>query len=155
MMSHSEIEESIAKTKKLEEKYSAELASWSPIEGVQVRSQTQVVLLTGASGVIGSLLLDIISKSLKFSKVYALVRGPDQVRKIEKVLEKQGVKWDQATRKGNVEILEYIMGDSLLGLDRDTYRRLSREVTTVVQNAWDLDFRRPIEKYEEPYLKGE
>lgn len=46
------------------------------------------------------------------------------------------------------------MKDSLLGLDVETYYRLSTEVTTVVHDAWRVDFNETVQDFEADCLRG-
>ena len=57
-------------------------------------------------------------------------------------------------RSDRATILNYSMKDPLLGLDAEMYYKLSREVTTVIHNAWRVDFNQTIQGFENDCLRG-
>jgi len=113
-----------------------------------------VILLTGASGSIGTLLLELLCKSPRTHKIYAAIRGPRCLEKLKAAFMARGLDWVSVIDSGKVEVFDYNMEDAKLGLDHQTFTRLSQEVTTVIHNAWKLDFISRVEDYEETYLKG-
>jgi hypothetical protein len=146
-------QKSLEKVHEIVESYRAELSSWQP-SSTKKSTENEVILLTGASGSFGTILLDTLVSSSKFSKVYAFVRGHDIPAKMMQRFEGQGLDWEACFRSGKIEIFSYDMGDPFLGLDVDTYQRLSVEVTTVIHNAWNLNFISGVEEFEDPYLRG-
>jgi hypothetical protein len=136
-------------------KYSEELQSWSPTPPDRNSiHQEEVILLTGASGSIGTVLLDILSTSPRVSKIYALVRGLNNLEKLKKAFIIRGLDCENLFGGVKVEVLNYKMGDVSLGLDRSTYHRLTMEVTTVVHNAWALNFVMGVGEFDADYLRG-
>lgn len=117
-------------------------------------TNNDVLLLTGASGSLGAVLLDVLATSSKFVKVYALVRGQNGAEKIARSFARNQQDWNAVSKKLDFEILTYDMTNPFLGLDIDTYTRLSMEVTVVIHNAWSLDFSKELEEFEDPYLLG-
>ena len=152
----SQRQEQIKLVQQIIEKYSEELQSWSPTPLARNSThQEEVILLTGASGSIGTVLLDILSQSPSVSKIYALVRGPNNLERLKKALNARGLDCDYLFSGVKVEVLNYKMTDASLGLDKSTYHRLTMEVTLVVHNAWMLNFVMGVEEFDADYLRGE
>lgn len=55
------------------------------------------------------------------------------MNKLTKAIEKQGLGQDLLFAEDKLEVLNYRMGDPLLGLSQKTYEQLSREVTKVIR----------------------
>ena len=138
------------------EKYSSDFLDWpasdrSPVE----RKHQEVILLTGASGSLGTALLEALLAAPTVSKIYALIRGPNTQKKLEKSLALRGLDAESILANGKIKILKYSMTDPLLGLDVDTYHHLSKVVTIVLHNAWRVDFNQVVECFEKDCLRGE
>ncbi|KUJ08437.1 acetyl-CoA synthetase-like protein, partial [Mollisia scopiformis] len=132
-----------------------ELTSWPPRDTSKTwpKTENEVVLLTGASGSLGTALLETLSSSPKVGKIYAMVRGPNNVSKLGASLKKRALRTEMLD-DGKVEVLNFSMQDPLLGLDVDVYARLAEEVTIVVQNAWKMDFNLGVEEFEGDCLRN-
>jgi len=91
--------------------YSEELLSWNSSPEIESQSQYEVVLLTGFTGTIGTLLLELLAKSPRISKIYALGLGKNRATQLVEGPDSKG--W----LKNNIEVLQYDMGSSSLGLD--------------------------------------
>ncbi|KAK0122143.1 hypothetical protein ONS95_010404 [Cadophora gregata] len=139
----------------------SELSSWPP------RSQTHsyqptskhIVLLTGGTGSLGTSLLTILTASSQIAKIYALVRGPSAFEKLHRSLTRRGLDTsilDLMNEDGSkrIEILNFSMRDSLLGLDIETYAMLTRDATIVLAGAWKMDFNLPVEEFEGDCIKN-
>jgi Male sterility protein/Phosphopantetheine attachment site len=147
-------QKSVEKVQDIIESYRKELSLWQSPSSTKKSTENEVILLTGASGTVGTILLDILATSSKFSKVCIFVRGHDIPDKMMRGFDEQGLDWEGCFRSGKIEIFSYDMGDPFLGLDVNTYQRLSVEVTTVIHNAWNLNFLSTVEQFEDPYLRG-
>ena len=112
----------------------------------------ETILLTGASGSLGTSLIEALSSSTKVEKIYAMVRGPNHLSKLQTALESRGT--DASFGRGKVEILNFSMKDPLLGVDVETYLKLAKEVTVVVGNAWKMDFNQSVEEFEADCLRS-
>jgi hypothetical protein len=132
-----------------------ELASWPARDTSKTwaKAENDVILLTGASGSLGTALLEILSASPRIGKIYAMVRGPDNDAKLRASLQKRGLGTEMLD--GKVEVLNFSMQDPLVGLDVDVYAKLAEEVTIVVQNAWKMDFNLGVEEFESDCLRSE
>ncbi|KAE8449261.1 hypothetical protein EG329_008428 [Mollisiaceae sp. DMI_Dod_QoI] len=133
-----------------------ELTSWPRRDTSKIWPEVQqdVVLLTGTSGSLGTALLETLSSSPRISKIYAMVRGPNNASKLCASLQKRGLGTEMLDEGGKIEVLNFIMQDPLLGLDVDVYSRLAAEVTIVVQNAWKMDFNIGVEEFEGDCLRN-
>lgn len=117
------------------------------------RAEQETILLTGASGSLGTSLLATLSASPSVSKIYAMVRGPNNIEKLRISFERRGLDPSILTG-GKIEVLNFSMQDPLLGLDIDTYHMLAVTVTTLVHNAWKMDFNQGIEEFEGDCLRS-
>lgn len=131
-----------------------ELTSWPPRDSSKTwtKPEKEVVLLTGASGSLGTALLETLSASPRIGKIYAMIRGPNNEMKLRESLKKRGL--GAEILNGKVVILNFGMQDPLLGLDVDVYAKLAEEVTIVVQNAWKMDFNIGVEEFESDCLRS-
>lgn len=131
----------------------ANLRSWPP------RSTTityaipskQTILITGASGFLGTALLEHLSSNLNVEKIYAMVRGPKSLSKLRTSFENKGL--DPSILETNkITVLPFSMQDQLLGVDIETYHTLASDVTIVIHNAWKMDFNPTIRDFEHDCL---
>jgi hypothetical protein len=129
----------------------SELSSWPSLpSSLEVYSQPTkaTILLTGASGSLGTALLEILSSSPLVEKIYALIRGPNHLSKLQDAMRSRGLDPSILDPGGKVKVLNFSMQDPLLGLGIDEYTILARDVTVVVQNAWKMDFNMGVEEFE-------
>lgn len=136
------------------EKFSAEVSAWPPPASNRPVAAKEVILLTGASGSLGVALVDALTASVSVTKVYALVRGPDHEAKMHKQLETRGVDLKKIITSGKLVVLPYTMKDPLLGLDVDTYQQMTRDVTIILHNAWNVNFNQSVQDFEIDCLRG-
>jgi aryl carrier-like protein len=141
---------------KMISKLSAELTSWPTRLSSKSYSTpaTETILLTGASGSLGTALLHFLSASSAVSKIYAMVRGPNNEAKLRNSITSRGLDVEAIMGTGKIEVINYSMQDSLLGLDIETYAMLARDVTIVVQNAWKMDFNQGVEYFEDDCIRS-
>jgi Male sterility protein/Phosphopantetheine attachment site len=134
---------------------SKEFTCWPKRDLTQAspKAENETILLTGASGSLGNSLLATLAASPRISKIYAMVRGPNNGEKLWTSFEERG--WNPSILKtGKIQVLNFSMQDPLLGLDIDTYYMLAMTVTTVVHNAWKMDFNQSIEEFEGDCLRS-
>jgi len=117
------------------------------------RTEKETILLTGASGSLGTSLLASLSASPHVSKIYAMVRGPNNVERLRRSFEERGLN-PSILKSGKIDVLDFSMQDPLLGLDIDAYHMLATNTTTVVHNAWKMDFNQGIEEFEGDCLRS-
>jgi len=116
----------------------------------------QVVLLTGATGAVGSFILRDLLQSDKVKKVYCLVRGrkgTDLMGRLRAAFNDRSLD-ASLLQPGRVEALPMNLDDAYLGFSRELYTRLRQEVTVVQACAWLLDFNQPVTHYEKNCIVG-
>ncbi len=125
------------------------------------QNRKEVVLLTGATGSLGSSLLQNLASNANISKIYTLIRGSDPVTKLRTSFLRRGM--DLSTidtdlrrgREGKIEILNFNMQEPFLGLKEEEYGKLEREVSTIIHAAWKMDFNMPVEGFVDDCLRCE
>ncbi|CZS88724.1 uncharacterized protein RAG0_00370 [Rhynchosporium agropyri] len=139
----------------------SEISSWPPRPKIPAYPPVlqHTVLLTGCSGSLGTSLLNTLSSSSQITKIYALIRGPSAVEKLKSSLTRRGLDSSilgLTTSDGSkkIEVLNFSMRDSLLGLDIETYAMLARNVTIVLAGAWKMDFNLPVDEFEGDCIKS-
>lgn len=153
----STIEDKYEATNLIISKLTSEFRSWPPRSPhPPIPSPIKhTILLTGASGSLGTSLLSILTSPgyTSIERIYAMVRSGSR-RKLHLALQKRGLDADAIMSSCKLEVLDYSMGDPLLGLDIEVYYKLAREVTVVVQNAWKMDFNQGVEDFEADCLRN-
>lgn len=137
-------------------RFASEMASWpcaSSTSPPLAKSHQETILLTGATGSLGTALLTSLVQSRKVAKIYLLVRGHDAKRRLRKSWLSRQLPEDILSSE-KIHILDYSMGDMLLGLQIAEYAMLARECTMVIANAWKVDFNRSVEEFEADCLRG-
>lgn len=118
----------------------------------------EVVLLTGATGSLGSFMLRDLLQSDKVKKVYAMVRGssPDHLMgRLRKTFEERRLDAALLDLPGKLEVLPMNgWHKPNLGLEQAVYDRLKQEVTIVQACAWLLDFNQPVTHFEKECIRG-
>jgi len=135
----------------------SEFHTWAaePLTKTYPPVYAETILLTGSTGSLGTALLETLSSSPRVERIYAMVRGPHHLRKLRNSLEARGMSLSILQEGGKVKVINFSMQDPLLGLDIDTYQRLSSSVTMVVQNAWKMDFNMGVEEFEGDCIRSE
>ena len=135
--------------------FSKEFKSWtsrtpSITTGHQSPEQ-ETILLTGASGTLGTALLSTLISFPSVHRIYALIRTPSPFQKLHSSLLDRSLDPHILTSISSkiVVLGNYSMQDPLLGLDIDTYQLLSHTVTLVIHNAWKMDFNLPLAAFDD------
>ena len=116
-----------------------------------------VVLLTGATGSLGSFLLAHLATLVNVRSIICLNRSNSSVdlklspqERQRQALHSRGLSIsDVAWSK--VLALETETSLPFLGLEDGFYRQLSNEVTHVLHNAWPMDFQRGLWSFDKPF----
>lgn len=134
----------------------SEFKSWpSRIPSISYPTDdNEVILLTGCTGSLGTALLESLSTFPRVHKIYAMVRGPNHEDRLRKSLQKRGID-QRIMNEGKIQVVNFSMQDPLLGLDIDTYYTLSICVTSVVHNAWKVNFNVGVEEFENDCIRSE
>ncbi|KAI9030908.1 hypothetical protein CLU79DRAFT_785955 [Phycomyces nitens] len=150
------IEKSLSKTEEILDSY-LERASrdFEVAKSAYIPGQEQVVLLTGATGSLGSFMLCDLLKSPCVSKVYCLVRGKESgaLNRIYHAFESRNLD-TSLLDTSKLVALPMNLNDERLGFSQDFYAKLKTEVTIVQHCAWLLDFNHPVEHYEKECIQG-
>ena len=107
------------------------------------------VLITGTTGSLGTYLLSALLSDSRVDRIYCLNRGPNSFERQQKSLAAKGLpllppRDDPSSR---VEVLDSNLVESYFGLTTDKYKKLLKEVTTVIHNAWKVDFNLSIDSF--------
>lgn len=145
--------------KKIISNLASEFKNWAPgsfssTSSQNPASQRETILLTGASGSLGTALLETLSSSPHVAKIYAMVRGPNHLSKLRSSFASRGMNPSILEEGGKIEVLNFSMQDPLLGVDVQVYAKLAMEVTVVVQNAWKMDFNLGVAGFEDDCLRS-
>ncbi|KAK1656837.1 male sterility protein [Colletotrichum godetiae] len=133
----------------------SEVANWNTPHDQReyARKDGEVIYLTGASGALGNALLEVLVQMPTVRKVYCAVRGVDPQYRVLNSMKERGYS-ASIYQSHKIVPVSYDMKDNKLGLDEKMYQRLANEVTTVMHNAWKLDFNQPIQQFEDDCLRG-
>ncbi|KAI9485924.1 MAG: hypothetical protein EXX96DRAFT_592819 [Benjaminiella poitrasii] len=116
--------------------------------------QGKVVLLTGATGSLGSFMLRDLLKDPSVKKVYCCVRGKEGelFNRLVQAFESRSLDIS-LLRSDRVEALPMRFNDPFLGFSEDKYNQLRNEVTIVQHCAWVLDFNMTIDYYDKECIE--
>ncbi|KXH60521.1 L-aminoadipate-semialdehyde dehydrogenase [Colletotrichum salicis] len=133
-----------------------EMSGWT-MRNAEGRESAQdgqdVIYLTGASGSLGSALLEVLVRLPSVKKMYYAVRGRDPQEKFIQSLKSRGYSAD-VWGSAKIHAVNYDMEDAGLGLDPQTYEKVESEVTVVMHNAWKLGFNQPVQQFDEDCLRS-
>lgn len=107
------------------------------------QSDQFVVLLTGSTGSLGSYILDSLLSNPRISKIYCLNRGTGSIERQKKSQAAKGLQ--PLTDK--VHCLDIDFHKPCFNLPIQGYKRLLSEVTTVIHNAWQVDFNLSVDSF--------
>jgi thioester reductase-like protein len=107
--------------------------------------QEKVVLLTGATGSIGSSILSNLLQDASVKKVYCLVRGAS-----DRLVNAFNSRFLDSSLLDTerLEVLPMKLNEKFLGFTQEKYNQLQNEVTIVQHCAWLLDFNMPVDYYD-------
>ncbi|KAF2258971.1 putative NRPS-like enzyme [Lojkania enalia] len=114
-----------------------------------------VVLLTGASGGLGSHLVQTLSSLPDISRVICLARPPshgavetvDPSLKFRDTLAAKGISLPKGAW-AKIDVMQADFAKPLLGLPPKQYEELCGQVTHIIHNGWPMDFNRQVESFE-------
>ena len=112
-------------------------------------------ILTGATGILGAHILDLLQVNPSVSKIYCLTRAADATAaqaRVDKSL---------AFRKrltlhpgGKVICLVARLGDRHLGLSNHTYSTLINDATVIIHAAWAVNFSMRLRSFVKDHISG-
>ncbi|KAL9602179.1 MAG: hypothetical protein Q9219_002043 [cf. Caloplaca sp. 3 TL-2023] len=112
--------------------------------GTKALPEKHTVVLTGATGGLGSQLLSKLCQLTSVPRIYCLVRGADPVTRLRASLENRHL--DFQTSK--VTVLTSDLGSQMLGLDDATYSEIRSSATHIVHAAWPVNFQLGLASFE-------
>ncbi|KAK4106758.1 acetyl-CoA synthetase-like protein [Parathielavia hyrcaniae] len=115
-------------------------------------STSQVVLLTGSTGTVGSFLLNRLLTDSNVFHIYCLNRAHDSVSLQAARNRQRGLPCDDFP-PDRVTFLTVNLARDHFGLDSTTYTTLVDSATQILHAAWPVDFNQPL-RYFQPSLDG-
>ncbi|KAB8223675.1 hypothetical protein BDV33DRAFT_166905 [Aspergillus novoparasiticus] len=119
--------------------------------GTRKATDQHTVILTGSTGSLGNYLLHALLSNPSVVKVYCLNRSEAKDRQVKSFQEK-GLECDFS--QGRVEFLVASFGEEKFGLCGPKYEEMLRTVTTVVHNAWRMDFNISVDSFDDVHIRG-
>jgi thioester reductase-like protein len=114
------------------------------------RKRGQTIVLTGSAGSLGSYILSALLAREDVKKVYCLNRSSDAQEKQISSFKSKGL---PVCRLERVRFLQAKIAEQNLGLTEDEYASLTLESTTIIHNAYPVNFLMPVESFE-PQIQG-
>jgi thioester reductase-like protein len=111
--------------------------------------EDQVIVITGTTGALGSYMLDLAISCSRVKSIICLNRSDDAKERQRKGNGERGLSTDFS----KAEFLRADMSSYDLGLDKETYERLLRDVDRVIHNQWPVNFNMPVESFD-PHIRG-
>ncbi|KAE8335493.1 hypothetical protein BDV24DRAFT_156005 [Aspergillus arachidicola] len=119
--------------------------------GTRKATDQHTVILTGSTGSLGNYLLHTLLSNPSVVKVYCLNRSEAKDRQVKSFQEK-GLAYDFS--QGRVEFLVASFGEEKFGLSGPKYEEMLHTVTTVVHNAWRMDFNISVDSFDDVHIRG-
>ncbi|KAL4935726.1 male sterility protein-domain-containing protein, partial [Aspergillus oleicola] len=120
-------------------------------EREQVTATSEVIVLTGSTGTVGSFLLDHLMESPAVSHIYCLNRAQDS--RASQTARNKIKKLSHVLPQEKVTFLKTDLTKELLGLDTAVYKILAERTTQIIHTAWPVNFNHPL-SYFAPSLTG-
>lgn len=123
----------------------------------QIDGGKDVIVLTGATGALGTHILALYRDMESVSKIYCLVRGADKKssrQRVSEALEQRGFK-GLSSKDAKIEVLQASLGNERLGLSDLDYNRITKDVSIVMHVAWSVNFRMRLHSFADENIPGE
>ncbi|KAL8694896.1 MAG: hypothetical protein Q9218_000560 [Villophora microphyllina] len=117
--------------------------------GSQRFPDRHVVVLTGATGGLGSHLLSQLSSSPSICKIYCLLRGSEPLARLQKSLQDRKLSFDPSKTVAATADL----GHPSLGLSKDMFSEIQSSASHIIHAAWPVNFQLPLQSFE-PHIQG-
>ncbi|KAL4731521.1 putative secondary metabolism biosynthetic enzyme [Fusarium chlamydosporum] len=139
--------------KDLAEKYS----NFGDLKKSSCSQSGKSVLLTGATGFLGTHILDLLQRDSQVDKIYCLLRADDSStaqRRISEALSQRGMHVLEQSQqsKDKVVCLPCNLTDSNLGLSKGDRKGILENVGTVIHSAWAVNFSLRLPSFEDQIL---
>ena len=119
----------------------------------------EIVVLTGATGALGTHILDLLQKSDQIDSIYCLVRGADEAaarERVGKALQQRGLSalLLQDTERQKIHVVQAQLGEERLGLKDELYNHLACNATSIIHIAWTVNFRLKLRSFVKDNIAG-
>ncbi|KAF2088928.1 hypothetical protein K490DRAFT_64143 [Saccharata proteae CBS 121410] len=129
-----------------------------PNQGTLAAPSKECVLLTGATGALGCHILFALLEREDVEKVYCLVRAVDNQLALHRVKDalRNARLFDRLNddQLGKIAALSSDLGDEHLGLSQQSYQCVLDSTTSIIHNAWTVNFNRTLESFEAQSIRG-
>ena len=115
----------------------------------RARSSRQTILLTGSTGALGSYLLDVLRADASVSHIFCLNRSLDGSTTQQERNTARGLSIDFSDR---VTFIRADFSQPNLDLSPATYDNLLKNVTTIIHNAWPVNFNLSLSSFAPQFL---
>lgn len=153
-MEDKSLEQAQAEMKRMVEQYSnfvpstAAKSAESSIDATENMKRT--ILLTGATGLLGSHVLSLLARDASVEKVFCLVRGSCADGAHGRVNQSLRDRQLPSLQKScSIVVLCGEAGKHHLGLNDQIYHEISETVTHIIHLAWPVNFRMKLSSFEE------
>ena len=126
------------------------LSRFSGSRDETTQGRSEIIMLTGSTGTLGSYLLDSLLKSPKVKKIYCLDRAASAERQAE-INASRGLCTDFENSK--VEFFKVHLTAPSFGLDEPIFGKIANTVTRIIHCAWPVDFNLSLQSFS-PQLQG-
>ncbi|KIJ41469.1 hypothetical protein M422DRAFT_229549 [Sphaerobolus stellatus SS14] len=137
----------------LVDKYTAGLTELQPA-GDKSSGTENWILVTGTTGGLGSHILATLASNEQYTGVYALNRPSKRSTLLERqqrALADLGLDAEQVLKR--VELIEADISVDNLGISQELYQKMQRNVSSILHNAWRVDFNLSLASFE-PNVKS-
>jgi acyl-CoA synthetase (AMP-forming)/AMP-acid ligase II/acyl carrier protein len=109
----------------------------------------ETIILTGATGALGTHVLALCVDNPRVLKVICLIRGEDEHAARARLNKALGGRKLSPLSNSNVEVevLPLKLGDPKLGLSDEVHARLAGEATVILHLAWEVNFRMNLRSF--------
>ncbi|OQE24078.1 hypothetical protein PENFLA_c010G00241 [Penicillium flavigenum] len=118
--------------------------------------ETEVVLVTGATGNLGAFIISELLKRPTVSEVWAIVRAPGQAAagaRLYKALADRNIVLTE-TEAAKLHAVSGDMSQSNLGLKDHDLQHLLSCLTCVIHSAWAVNFNLGVRSFEQQHIRG-
>ncbi|KAL5002470.1 hypothetical protein BDV10DRAFT_202602 [Aspergillus recurvatus] len=137
-------EDELAVMSQLIEKYSS----------FQLRPESEVILLTGATGSLGVYILSRLMQRENVKKVYCLVRASSPNNALDRVLSSLASRSLPMVNVWKIVALPSQLGSDDLGLPSTILSDLRTSLTKVIHSAWAVNFTLGVRSFEAQHIRG-
>ncbi|KAF4997959.1 hypothetical protein FGRMN_3479 [Fusarium graminum] len=139
-------DEELKSMHKLAEKYS----DFTDVKAAPRRTSGNSVVLTGATGFLGTHIVDLLRQDSKVETVYCLLRAVDPStaqKRVSEALTQRGMR--ELDKSDKVVCLPCDLAALDFGLSKDDHQRIIGSTTTIIHSAWAVNFSLRLQSFED------